>query len=223
MIETIADVEGDPRERVLLVLLPPAYGTARDFVEQGFVAAVRSRGLPVDVIAAGVIADHYLDQTVVARLYADVIAPALAQGYRRLWLGGISIGGFGSLLTLQSHTADIEGVLLLAPYLGSRPAVNEVIRAGGFAQWQPQSAAPDDYERQLLAWLRGVLTVPSERPPIYMAYGAQDRFASSIEVLAAALPADRVVLQPGEHDWATWITLWGALLDRDPFGTLSLC
>ena len=101
--------------------------------------------------------------------------------------------------------------------------MNEVIRAGGFAQWQPQSAAPDDHERQLLAWLRGVLTVPSERPPIYMAYGAQDRFASSIEVLAAALPADRVVLQPGEHDWATWITLWGALLDRDPFGTLSLC
>ena len=223
MIETIADVEGDPRERVLLVLLPPAYGTARDFVEQGFVAAVRSRGLPVDVIAAGVIADHYLDQTVVARLHADVIVPARRQGYRRLWLGGISIGGFGSLLTLQSHCADVDGVLLLAPYLGSRPAVNEVIRAGGFAQWQPQSAAPDDHERQLLAWLRGVLTVPSERPPIYMAYGAQDRFASSIEVLAAALPADRVVLQPGEHDWATWITLWGALLDRDPFGTLSLC
>lgn len=223
MIETIADVEGDPRERVLLVLLPPAYGTARDFVEQGFVAAVRSRGLPVDVIAAGAIADHYLDQTVVARLYADVIVPARAQGYLRVWLGGISIGGFGSLLALQSHAADIEGVLLLAPYLGSRPAVNEVIRAGGFAQWQPPSAAPDDHERQLLAWLRGVLSVPSQGPPIYVAYGTQDRFASSIEVLADAVPSDRVVRQPGEHDWATWIALWGALLDRDPFGTPSLC
>lgn len=223
MIETIADVEGDPHERVLLVLLPPAYGTARDFVERGFVAAVRGRGLPVDVIAAGAIADHYLDQTVVARLHADVIAPARAQGYRRLWLGGISIGGFGSLLTLQSHAADIEGVLLLAPYLGSRPAVNEVIRAGGFAQWQPQSAAPDDHERQLLAWLRGVLAVPSPGPPIHMAYGAQDRFASSMKVLADALPAHRVVLQPGEHDWATWLALWGALLDRAPFDAPPLC
>ena len=223
MIETIADVEGDPRERVLLVLLPPAYGTARDFIEQGFVAAVRSRGLPVDVIAAGAIADHYLDQTVVARLHADVIVPALAQGYRRLWLCGISIGGFGSLLTLQSHGADIEGVLLLAPYLGSRPAVNDVIRAGGFARWQPPSAAPDDHERQLLAWLHGVLTVPLQGPPIYVAYGAQDRFAPSIEVLADALPAARVVRQPGEHDWATWIALWGALLDRDPFDVHTLC
>jgi alpha-beta hydrolase superfamily lysophospholipase len=128
-METIADVQGDPRERVLLVLLPPAYGSARDFVDHGFVSAIRSRGLPVDVIAAGAMADHYLDETVVARLHADVIAPARAKGYRRLWLAGISIGGFGSLLTMQSHAADIEGLLLLAPYLGSRPAVNEVILA----------------------------------------------------------------------------------------------
>lgn len=223
MIDTIVDGEGDPRERALLVLLPPAFGTARDFVDHGFVAAVRSRRLPVDVIAVGAIADHYLDHSVVARVQADVIAPARARGYRRLWLGGVSIGGFGSLLTLQTHTADIEGVLVLAPYLGSRPVVNEVIRAGGFAQWQPSDAASDDHERQLLAWLRGVLAAPSQGPPIYLAYGADDRFAPSIEVLADALPEDRVIRHPGGHDWATWIALWSALLDRDPFSVRSLC
>jgi len=223
MMESIADVEGDPRQRVLLVLLPPAFGTARDFFDQGFVAAVRSRGLPVDVIAAGVTANHYLDQTVVARLHAGVIAPARAKGYRRLWLAGISIGGFGSLLTLQSHTVEIEGLLLLAPYLGSWPVVNEVIRAGGFAQWQPQPAAPDDHECQLLAWLQGLLAVPAQSPPIYVGYGTQDRFAPSIEVLSDALPSDRVVRRPGEHDWATWIALWHGLLDRDPFGAGAFC
>jgi len=223
MMDTIVDGEGDPRERVLLVLLPPAYGTARDFVDHGFVEALRSRGLPVDVIAVGAIADHYLDHSVVARVHAEVMVPARARGYRRVWLGGVSIGGFGSLLTLQSHTADIEGVLLLAPYLGSRPAVNEVIRAGGFAQWQPSDAASDDHERQLLAWLRGVLAAPSQGPPIYLAYGADDRFAPSIEVLAEALPAARLVRQGGGHDWATWTALWGALLDRDPFAVVPLC
>jgi pimeloyl-ACP methyl ester carboxylesterase len=223
MIETIADVAGDPRERVLLVLLPPAFGTAQDFVDHGFVTAVRERNLKVDVIAAGAIADYYLDQTVVARLHADVIAPARARGYRRVWLGGISIGGFGSLLTLQAHTAEIEGLLLLAPYLGSRPAVNDVLRAGSFAQWQPQRAAPDDHEQQLLAWLRGVLAAPALSPPIYTGYGTQDRFAPSIELLANALPCGRVVRLPGEHDWATWIVLWHALLDLDPFGAQALC
>jgi pimeloyl-ACP methyl ester carboxylesterase len=223
MIQTITDVAGDPRERVLLVLLPPAFGTARDFVDRGFVTAIRERDLKVDVIAAGAIADHYLDQTVVARLHADVIAPARAKGYRRVWLAGISIGGFGSLLTLQAHAAEIEGLLLIAPYLGSRPVVNEVLRAGSLAQWQPQRAAPDDHEQQLLAWLRDVLSVPALSPPIYAGYGTQDRFAPSIELLANALPEDRVVRQPGEHDWATWIALWHALLDLDPFGARALC
>jgi len=222
-METIVDLEGDPRERVLLVLLPPAFGSARDFFEHGFVSAIRSRGLPVDVIAASARADHYLDQTVVARLHAGVIAPARAKGYRRLWLAGISIGGFGGLLTLQAHAADIEGLLLLAPYLGSRPAVNEVIRAGGFAQWQPQPAALTDHERKLLVWLQGVLAEPATSPPIYVAYGEQDRFASSIEVLTSALPAHRVVRQPGEHDWPTWISLWHALLERDPIAAQPLC
>ena len=222
-METIVDAEGDPRERVLLVLLPPAFGSAADFVEYGFVSAIRSRGLPVDVIAAGAVADHYLDQSVVARLHADVIAPARAKGYRRLWLAGISIGGFGSLLTLQSHATDIEGLLLLAPYLGSRPAVNEVIRAGGFVQWQPQPTAPDDHERRLLAWLKGMLAEPATSPPIYVGYGEQDRFAQSIEVLTNALPAQRVLRHPGEHDWPTWIALWHALLDREPIAARPTC
>lgn len=222
-METIADIEGDPRDRILLVLLPPAFGTARDFVEQGFIASIRSRGLPVDVIAVEAVADHYLDQTVVARLHADVIAPALARGYRRLWLGGISIGGFGSLLYLQAHGAQIEGLLLLAPYLGSRPVVNEVLRAGGFARWQPQAAASDDHEQRLLAWLKGATTTPAKSPPIFVGYGTEDRFAPSIEVLTDALPVDRVVRQPGAHDWATWSGLWHALLDRRPFDAGTLC
>jgi len=223
MIETIADVAGDPRERVLLVLLPPAFGTAQDFFDHGFVTAVRNRDLKVDVIAAGAIADYYLDQTVVARLHAEVIAPARAKGYQRIWLGGISIGGFGSLLTVQAHTAEIEGLLLLAPYLGSRPAVNDVLRAGSLAQWRPPPTAPDDHERQLLAWLQGVVSAPATSPPIYVGYGTQDRFAPLIEVLTNSLPEDRVVRQPGEHDWATWIALWNALLDLDPFGARPLC
>ena len=214
-METIADVEGDPRERVLLVLLPPAFGTAQDFVEHGFVTAIRSRGLPVDVIAAGAVADHYLDQTVVARLHADVIAPARAKGYRRLWLGGISIGGFGSLLTLQAHAADIEGLLLLAPYLGSRPVVNEVMRAGGFAQWQPQPAAPDDHERQLLAWLQGVLAVPAAESADLRGL----RHAGSLRAVdrgadGRACPTTAWCDSRASTTGPTWIALWHALLDR---------
>jgi hypothetical protein len=220
-METIADVEGDPRSRALLVLLPPAFGSARDFIDQGFVAAIRRRGLAVDVIAAGATADHYLDRTVVARLHHDVIVPARARGYRALWLGGISIGGFGSLLYLQAHAAAVDGLLLLAPYLGSRPVVNEVLRAGGFARWQPQAGLEGDHEQRLLAWLKQALAAPAQAPPIHVGYGAQDRFAPTIDVLADALPPHRVARHPGGHDWATWTPLWHTLLDRQPFRVTS--
>lgn len=212
-METIADCTGDPRERTLLVLLPPAFGTPRDFIEHGFVAAVRDRGLPVDVVVAGAIADYYLDQSVVESLHAEVIAPARARGYRRVWLGGISIGGFGSLLYRSRHDA-VEGLLLLAPYLGSRPVVNEVLRAGGLAKWQPDPNAPRDHERELLAWLKEGLARDDVPQRMLLGYGADDRFAPSIELLAKALPEEQVVRGSGGHDWETWGGLWREMVAR---------
>lgn len=212
-METVADCAGNPHERTLLVLLPPAFGTPQDFVENGFIAAIRNRGLPVDVIVAGAIADHYLDRSVVERLHAAVIAPARARGYRSLWLGGISIGGFGSLLYRSRHD-EAEGLLLLAPYLGSRPAVNEVLRAGGLAKWRPDPNAPRDHERELLVWLKGALARDDVPQRMLMGYGADDRFAPSIELLADALPAAQVVRRSGGHDWETWRGLWGEMVAR---------
>lgn len=212
-MDTIADRSGDPRERTLLVLLPPAFGAPLDFIEHGFVAAVRERGLPVDVIIAGAVADYYLDQSVVARLHAEVIAPALQSGYRRLWLGGISIGGFGSLLYRSRHEG-VEGLLLLAPYLGSRPVVNEVLRAGGLDGWEPAPGTPSDHERELLVWLKRRFRRGDLQHCTLLGYGAEDRFAPSIELLANALPERQVVRGRGGHDWATWGRLWTALVEQ---------
>ncbi len=212
-MEIIADCVGNPRERTLLVLLPPAFGTPGDFFEHGFIAAIRERGLPVDVIAAGAIADHYLDQSVVARLHAEVIEPARARGYERVWLGGISIGGFGSLLYRARHDA-VEGMLLLAPYLGSRPVLNVVVRAGGLARWQPDMNAPRDHEREMLAWLKNALTTADLRARIFVGYGVDDRFAPSIELLAHALPHEQVVSGAGGHEWETWAGLWREMLGK---------
>ena len=212
-METIADCEGDPRERTLLVLLPPAFGTPGDFIEHGFVTSIRERKLPVDVIAAGAIADHYLDQSVVARLHAEVIEPARARGYGRVWLGGISIGGFGSLLYRARHDG-VEGLLLLAPYLGSRPVLNEVVQAGGLAQWQPDTNTPRDHESELLVWLKSALMDSEVRARIFVGYGIHDRFAPSIELLANALPQEQVVRATGGHDWETWAGLWGEIIAK---------
>jgi|SRR6185503_16667352 len=173
--------------RTLLVMLPPAKACARDLVDHGFVAAVREHRLPLDVAAVDADADYYLESGVGERLSADVIAPMRAKGYARLWLMGISLGGYGCIAVARQRAAELEGVILLAPFLGSRG---------------PEALEPADD-----AWF----------PAAYLGFGASDRYAAASEALAQRLPAARVLRLPGEHDWQTWIRLWRELLARPAF------
>jgi alpha-beta hydrolase superfamily lysophospholipase len=171
----------------LLVMLPPAKACAQDLVDRGFVAAIRERGLPLDIAVMDADADYYLEGRVGERLAADVIAPMRARGYARIWLMGISLGGFGCISLARRRAAELEGVILLAPFLGSRG---------------PEALEPAD-----AAWF----------PAAYLGFGASDRYAAASETLARRLPEERVVRIPGEHDWQTWMRLWRTLLAKPLF------
>ncbi|MCE9639785.1 MAG: alpha/beta hydrolase [Betaproteobacteria bacterium] len=201
--------------RPLLIMLPGAKARLQDLVQYGFVRAVRERGLVVDVIAVEAHLGYYLDGNLTRHLAHDIIAP-VRKNYPRIWLMGISLGGMGALQYARAHPTEIEGVILLAPFLGTRGMIAEVVRAGGLARWQPGAIKADDEERQLLAWIKTYAPAPAY-PEIYLGYGQDDRFAAASELLAERLPAARVLAMAGGHDWATWINLWRHWLDQDLF------
>ena len=58
---------------------------------------------------------------------------------------------------------------------------------------------------------------PKELPPLYLGFGLADRFASNHQLLAEALPQDRVFTTEGGHQWAPWRRLWARFLDRAPW------
>ena len=130
------------RSDTLLVLLPPALANIDDFEAQGFVSAVRQRQLPVDLLLADVTAQHVLDHRVVAALAEQVLQPARANGYRSIWLAGISMGAFNALHCAAHHADELAGLYLIAPYPGTADVVAEIRAAGGAARWcqQPLSA-----------------------------------------------------------------------------------
>jgi alpha-beta hydrolase superfamily lysophospholipase len=68
-------------------------------------------------------------------LHDAVIAPGMARGYRRLWLLGISVGGMGALLYTAARFASVDGLVLLAPFLGTPGTLAEVSAAGGITAW----------------------------------------------------------------------------------------
>src|ERR1700761_7035970 len=134
-----------------LILLPGAYMHAPDFVTHGFVSKARNH-FTGDIVPVETGMEAYLDGSIVGRLH-DVISPLRREG-ARVWLGGVSLGGLGALLYAQAHPEAVAGLLLMAPFIGTRGAVAQVIEAGGFDRWQlPTDDAATD-EHRLLHWLK---------------------------------------------------------------------
>lgn len=208
------------RPDTLLVLLPGMFAWPEEFIAEGFVAAVRERRLAVDIQLVDAHTGYYTDRSVIDRLRADVIEPAQSQGYRAIWLVGISIGGFGAMITAEAAPQGIAGVVALAPYLGARNVAKVIESVGGLTAWTAPTGplAPEDIDLRLWRWLQrqGDPTGRPTVPPLYLGYGLSDRFAYSDGVLAAALPSERVFTAPGGHDWPVWSTLWRQMLDVLP-------
>ncbi len=204
-------------ERVLLLMLPGAKNTPQQLVEHGFIRALRERQLAVDVLALDTHVDLYLDRADIERVLHHAVDEVRAQGYRRIWLLGISLGGSGAMICATQRTAEIEGVFLLAPFLGTRGLIAEVEAAGGLPCWRAGEIAPRDHERALLEQVRNSLLDGDSFPPIHLGYGSEDRYRGASIMLSERLEPQRVTVMSGGHDWETWRALWQSLLDKQPF------
>jgi pimeloyl-ACP methyl ester carboxylesterase len=193
-----------------IVLLPRAYHELEEFVRAGFDQALRDRGLAAELILADPELAHLSDRSWLARLQAEVIAPARERG-GALWLGGISLGGFMALRFAAEARAAFDGLCLLGPYLGSRIVATEVAAHDSLASWQPAALADDDDDRRIWDYVRGLRAAAG--PRVFLGFGSEDRFADTQQLLARALPASTTRVIPGGHDWPVWRRLWHNFLD----------
>jgi len=192
------------KTKKLLVLLPGIGDSATSFDDHHFIDDIHKMDPALDVIAVDAHFKYYQNRTIVDRLRADVIKPARATGYREIYLAGISLGGFGSLLYLKQHPNEINSIFIMAPYLGEKEDFNYLLE---------NEAAPAVLRDQnLWPWLTQL--DENTKKKIYLAYGASDKFAQQNGLLATRLASSHTVLQPGEHNWDTWKTLWPTLLAK---------
>jgi len=202
-----------PGAHTLIVFLPGRGGDPEDFQQQGFEQIVAEAGLPADTIAVDAHLGYYRNRTVVTRLQEDVIRPARAAGYDRIVLVGISMGGLGAVLYAKQQPQDIAAVVLIAPFLGDKPVLEEIERAGGLRSWSPKEPLPEaDYQRELWQWLKGYTNPLAARPPLYLGFGTEDRFAQSHRLLAGVLPSAQVFPAPGQHTWEPWRVVFRQIL-----------
>jgi len=221
-LETLTYTAEPSRNKHLIVFLRGLGGAwgclwepYKCFETEGFVEAVRKRRLAFDMVAPNIHFGYYKDRTLEERLTEDVIKPAKAIGYEKIWLVGASMGGLGSILYIRKHPEYIDGVLLLGPYLGGRSIVAEISKAGGVREWDPGFYEGEmDWQRLLWDWLKQYGANPAGRIPIYLGIGADDLYYDAQKVLADSFPQDRVIIIAGKHRLSTFKRIWDIFLDK---------
>ena len=208
------------RRECLVLLMPGMLDTPDSYVEHGFVDDALAASRRCDLLGLDAHFGYYRDGSLRARL-AEVMRVSESRGYREIWIVGISMGGLGTLFAAQDHADRVEGVVLLAPFLGDEAVVRSVGEAGGLAEWDAPEGADrtdsDEYDEALWAWLRGYATHPDTMPQLYLGVGEQDSLRPGVGLLAAVIPPARHGTAEGGHDWRTWRVLWQRLMASPPW------
>ena len=198
----------------LLVMLPGRGEKIDSYMIHGFIDLLKESGLGFDAVTVDATLGYYYQETLIERLYEDVIVPAGKNGYKNIWIFGISLGGMGSLWYGKNKGETIKGIIVLAPFVGDKDVIDEINNAGGPADWAPtKPAKKSDYQRQLWVWLKKYADTHNNLPKLIMGYGLEDEFAYGDDMLSQILPSNHVFTKPGRHDWKTWRKLFKAILN----------
>lgn len=195
-------------QRVVVVL--PGIADNLASLEAGDIGqAVRGAWPDADVVLVEMTIGYYKDGRAMPDLH-QIIQSLRAKGNRQVWLVGASLGGMGALLYGTTYPCDVDGIVLLAPFLGDRRMLDEVRSAGGLGHWTPPPAAtpgPDNWQAQI--WRRANVwsSHPGGDPRVWLAYGDRDKFAPNMPLLTPAVPPEHVITGPGIHEWTSWTPL----------------
>jgi hypothetical protein len=215
--------------RARCILLPGARSRAADFITEGFVADLHAAAPATEVLLAEAHLGYFVEGALLPRLRADGVQPG--SGAARPWLVGISLGGLAAPGYAAQHGDEIAGVLALAPYLGRRELLRDIVAAGGLDAWAALPAGPREtrqvheaFEDDLWRWVArraaggeaGGMQAGTRAtlPPVFLGYGREDRFAHAQRMLQSRLPAGHTQVVPGGHDWPPWRVLWRQWLQQ---------
>ncbi len=215
-LQTILVTAPLPATRAVVVL-PGRRDDLAGLQQSGIVAAIQGQWPDADVVLADVPLAAYRAGNMPERLHADVIAPTRARGYREVWLAGASMGGMGVILYDRDHPGALDGLILLAPYLGGRGIQREIDAAGGLAQWDPgapQQINADNWQHEMWRHLQFLSADTLQRKRVWLAYGEDDRLRRAIARLAPHLNDDQLLVRPGGHAWSIWAPATAELLGR---------
>jgi len=201
-------IEATAKPTTLVVVLPGRGDDLNGLRKARIAEAIHSAWPDADVMLTGLALSYYMTGRAEPRLHAEVIEPARTRGYSTIWLVGASMGGMGALMYDRAHPGMVDGIVLLAPYLGDKDLLRTIEAAGGVAAWQPGPApatlGPANFQLELWRHLKSWSTDPAKARNVWLAYGDSDRLRSAMPLLVPLLPPEQVSMRDGGHTWTLW-------------------
>ena len=200
-------------KRSLVVLLPTMGGEGSHYETEGFLDEVWERGFEASLEVVDVRPSLYLGSRIVELLKTEVIGPAKAEGFEEIYLVGISLGGHGVLLYATEYPEDVDGVVVLAPFISGDTASGAINDAGGLDDWEDCPFLAWTHACNLWKSLKIYVSNPRNRKKIVLGFGTEDIFVEQCRILADVLPPEQVFTVSGGHDWETWKKLFIKVAD----------
>lgn len=201
----------------LVVVLPGRRDRLESLRRSGVGEAIQRVWPDADVLFTELSMPYYLNRTAAQRLHNDVMLPARRRAYREIWLVGASLGGMGSILYDKTYPGQVDGIILLAPYLAERGIHEEIRAAGGVENWEPGPGTGqkwDIWQRELWSHLKTWSDEPERTRNIWLAYGDGDYLRDAMPLLEPVLPRGQVYVTEGKHAWSTWTPLTEQVFKR---------
>lgn len=201
----------------LVVVLPGRRDRLESMRRSGVGEAIQRVWPDADVLFAELSMPYYLDRSAPQRLHDEVLMPARRRAYREIWLVGASMGGMGSILYERDFPGQVDGIVLLAPYLAGRGIHEEIRDAGGVDDWEPglrDKGPMDIWQRDLWRHLKTWSNEPERTRNVWLAYGEDDYLRDSMPLIEPVLPDNQIHVAPGKHAWSTWAPLTEQVLRR---------
>ncbi len=204
---------GNEPKKILVVLIR-GFGGSKDYFDtHGWISASKGRPRHVDYVAPNAHPGYYATKSFIERLRQDIIKPARQEGYKEIWLVGISVGGMGSILYSHAYPEEIKRIYFFAPYLGDGEVQNEIRAAGGIHKWSMANENVSKWQYHIWQRLKTIVEDPQKKVKLYIGYGDQDKL-NGHDLLAEYLPKDHVVKIPGGHKDVIFSRLWTIMLER---------
>lgn len=136
-----------------MVLLFGVYMMLEDYEKVGFFVVLVECCLFYDIVVVDFDLVVIFGGMVLLVLQVEIFELVCWEGYEKIWLGGILLGGLLVFCYNVDMLGIVDGFCLFVFYLGSWLIINVIVWVGGLVNWQVMLEEFDDFEFCMWCWL----------------------------------------------------------------------